>query len=52
MSTQYRSPQGEVLEIPAGGGHALAALGWELLTPLEETDNKPPAKRGRPRKTE
>ncbi|WP_416394217.1 MULTISPECIES: hypothetical protein [unclassified Curtobacterium] len=41
----YRSPSGEVLDIPDGGTAAIEALGWE---PVEA---KPaPIKRGRPPK--
>lgn len=43
----YRSPSGEVLDIPDGGTAAIEALGWE---PVE---GKPvPAKRGRPKKND
>lgn len=45
--TAYRSPSGEVLDIPDGGTAAIEALGWE---PVE---SKPaPAKRGRPKKND
>lgn len=30
---EYRSPSGEVLDIPANGVRAIAALGWVPVTP-------------------
>lgn len=38
MAARYQGPDGTVITTPAGGGHALIALGWEPLDPPEESD--------------
>jgi hypothetical protein len=48
--TAYRSPQGEVLDIPAEGEQIMRALGWEPVVP-QPTPKTPRSTRGRVRKT-
>lgn len=38
MSGRYQGPDGTVIPTPAGGGHALVALGWVPLDAPPETD--------------
>lgn len=42
---EYRSPSGEVLDIPAGGVAAIRTLGWEPVEkPAAKTDKTPDEK--------
>lgn len=45
--TLYKSPQGEVLDIPAKGIRAIESLGWKPAAPAED---KEPEDKPKPRK--